>query len=180
MGFRRWRRRSVVAGCLLMAACGDKNRARLDWDAFVKRSIDAYFAARPDVAVAEGRHEFDGKLPDFSPAALDREVARLHAARDRAARFEDNKLDERQRFDRDYLIWAIDADLFWRESVRWPYRNPYFYSRALDPEVYLTPPYAPLNVRMKAFIDYERGLPEALEQVRDNLRPSIPLPRTYV
>ena len=180
MKFRIWLRRSLLLVCLFVAGCGKKNRTSPEWDAFAKRYIDAYFAARPDVAVVEGRHEFDGKLPDFSPAALDREVARLHSARDRAQRFQDNSLDEHQRFERDYLIWAIDNDLFWLDSVHWPYKNPYFYNDAIDPEVYLTRPYAPLNVRMKAFIDYERALPRALEQIRDNLQINRPMPRTYV
>ena len=180
MEFRKWGRRSFLFFCLLSASCGKKSQTNSEWDGFARRYIEAYFAARPDVAVSEGRHEFDGKLPDFSRAALDREVARLRTARERAVRFEDNALNDRQRFERDYLIASIDSDLFWRESVRWPYYNPYFYNDSIDPEVYLTRPYAPLNVRMKAFVDYERALPRALEQIRDNLQNSRPLPRTYV
>src|SRR5579883_737266 len=180
MALRIWHTHSLLLICAFTAGCGAKNQTNTEWDAFAKRYIEAYFAARPDVAVVEGRHEFDGKLPDFSPAALDREIARLHAARDRAQKFQEGSLDRRQRFERDYLIWAIDNDLFWRESVRWAYKNPYFYNDAIDPEVYLTRPYAPLNVRMKAFIDYERALPRVLEQIRDNLQITRPLPRTYV
>ncbi|HEY7336132.1 MAG TPA: DUF885 domain-containing protein [Bryobacteraceae bacterium] len=175
-------RASVAIAIILLslAGCAKRPKSNAEWDGFARRYLEAYFAARPDVAVVQGRHEFDGKLPDFSPAALNREIARLHAARDRAARFSDETLDQRQRFDRDYLLSSIDSELFWRESARWPYRNPQFYSDAIDPEVYLTRPYAPLDKRMTAFLDYERALPRALEQLRDNLRMSEPLPRTYV
>jgi hypothetical protein len=43
----------------------------------VNHFIEAYFVAHPDFAVDAGRHEFDGKLPDWSPAALSKEAERL-------------------------------------------------------------------------------------------------------
>jgi uncharacterized protein (DUF885 family) len=148
-----------------------------DWDKYVADYLDAYFNVHPEIAVIEGRHEFDGKLSDFSKAAFDKEIARLHSERARAAGFTDN-LDQRQQFEREYVIAQIDSDLFWLESARWPYRSPYFYSDRVDPEVYLTRPYAPLDQRMRAFINYERALPAALDQIRANLQ--TPMPRTYV
>src|SRR5580700_8300516 len=161
----------------LLAGCHTAPPARsADWDSYVNSYLDAYFATHPDAAVANGRHEFDGKLPDWSKAGLDGEVARLHSERERAAGFAN--LDAQQQFERDYVIAEIDADLFWRESARWPYRDPYFYSDSVDPEVYLTRPYAPLDQRMRAFINYEKVLPAALDQVRANLQ--TPMPRTYV
>lgn len=164
---------AMLAGCRTPAKPGGS----ADWDKYVADYLDAYFAVHPDVAVANGRHEFDGKLPDFSKAALDREIARLHSERVRAGAFRDS-LDQRQQFERDYVIATIDSDLFWRESARRPYRSPYFYSDTVDPEVYLTRPYAPLEQRMRAFVNYEKALPTALEQIRANLQ--TPMPHTYV
>src|SRR5438477_6081155 len=105
-----------LTGC---GATPERTRSA-DWDKFVSGYLDAYFAAHPDVAVSNGRHEFDGRLPDFSRAALEREVARLHSARARAASFPDN-LPSDQQFEREYVIAAIDSDLFWQESARWPF-----------------------------------------------------------
>ena len=165
---------------LLLAGCrtAPKPTSSPEWDQFVSGYLEGYFAAHPDVAVSEGRHDFDGKLPDFSTAALDKEAARLHSARTQAAAFTTANLDARQQFERDYVIAAIDSDLFWLESARWPYRDPYFYSNVVDPQVYLTRPYAPLDQRMRAFLAYERVLPAALDQIRANLK--TPMPRTYV
>jgi hypothetical protein len=170
---------SAVLILVSLMGCGKASRPErsADWDKYVAGYLDAYFAVHPDIAVSNGRHEFDGKLPDFSKAALDREVARLHAERARAAAFVNN-LDQRQQFERDYVIAAMDSDLFWLESARWPYRDPYFYSGSVDPQVYLTRPYAPLDQRMRAFVNFESALPVALEQIRANLQ--IPMPRTYV
>jgi len=87
-------------------------------------------------------------------------------------------LTESQRFERDYLLAVIDKNLFWLTTAGWPYKNPFYYGRDLDPEVYVTREYAPLAVRMKAYIAYARAIPGAIEQIRGNLRP--PLPRTYI
>lgn len=147
-----------------------------DWDKFVAGYLDSYFAAHPDSGVGAGRHEFDGQIPDWSKAGLDREIARLHSARAQAEALTSN-LDQRQQFERDYVVAQIDSDLFWLESARWPYRNPYFYSGSVDPQVYLTRPYAPLEQRMRAFTNYEKALPAVLDQIRANLQ--TPMPRTY-
>ncbi|MGH8613572.1 MAG: DUF885 domain-containing protein [Gammaproteobacteria bacterium] len=149
-----------------------------DWDSFINRFVEDYFIARPTFAVHAGRHEFDGKLPDWSRDGLEKEVERLGANRTRALQFDPAELDGRQRFERDYVIAVIDRDLFWLKSARWPYKNPMAYASALDPNVYVTRAYAPLEARMRAYIRYAKAVPRAVEQIRNNLHP--PLPRTYV
>jgi hypothetical protein len=153
-----------------------KNDAK-SWDAYVNEFLEAYFVARPDFAVRAGRHEFDGKLPDWSAEGIAGEIKRLHEEKDRVARYR-NGLNEQQRFERDYILSVINADLFWFESAEWPYRNPFFYGDSLDPDVYVSRPYAPLDQRLRAYTAYARAVPTALEQIRKNLRP--PLPKTYV
>jgi hypothetical protein len=170
----------LLLSAVLLAGCSKTQPTAAtspEWDRFVLHYLDDYFASHPDSAVIQGRHEFDGKLPDFSPASFDREIARLHAARTRAEAFTAG-LDQHQTFERNYVLAQIDADLFWLETARWQYRDPYFYSDRVDPTVYLTRPYAPLDQRMKAFTAYTRALPQALNQIRANLR--TPMPRTYV
>jgi len=48
----------------------------------------------------------------------------------------------------------------------------------IDPDVYLNRNYAPLNVRMKAYIKYARGIPRIAAAIKENLK--SPLPKTYV
>lgn len=148
------------------------------WDRFVDGFIKAYFDANPHQAVKAGRHEYDGKLPDWSKDALQREIARLRAERERALSFDPAVLDEPRRFEREYLMAVIDGNLFWLDRAGWPYKNPYFYEDALDPNVYVTRPYAPLEQRLRAYIDYARAVPAAVGQIRANLQ--APLPRTYI
>ncbi len=148
------------------------------WDAYANDFIEATFRARPYHAVWAGRHEFDGRLPDWSAAGIKKEIERLRAARKRAAAFRDSQLSDTQRFERDYLFAVIDDDLFWLETAQWPFRSPTFYSWGLNPEVYVARDYAPLAQRMRAYVAYARAIPRAVEQIRANLR--TPLPRSYV
>jgi uncharacterized protein (DUF885 family) len=150
----------------------------ISWDAYVNEFLDAYFVAHPDFAVRSGRHEFDGKLPDWSTEGIKKEIQRLRAAKARVSKFEDSGLDTRQEFERKHVMAVINADLFWLESAEWPYRNPQFYADAVDPDVYVSRPYAPLNQRLRAYTSYAKAIPTALEQIRKNLR--TPLPKTYV
>jgi uncharacterized protein (DUF885 family) len=148
------------------------------WDAYVEQFLNDYFVANPDFAVAAGKHEFDGKLPDWSDANLQKEIVRLHTERNKALAFSDDQLDARRRFERDYLVAQIDRELFWLEVAEWPYVNPNYYSNGLDPDVYISREYAPLETRMKAFIAYARNVPQALAQAQANLR--TPLARNYI
>src|SRR5262245_1073310 len=141
-----------------------------EWDAYVEKFLDSYFAANPHFAVYQGKHEYDGKLPDWSEEGLKKEIDRLKAERDKAVAFKDEQLDERQRFERDYLIAQIDKDLFWREIADQAHKNPTFYSDALDPDVYVSREYAPLETRIKAYTAYAKNVPGALEQVKKNLQ----------
>ena len=146
------------------------------WDTHVTGFIEASFAANPSFAVYAGRHEYDGRLPDFSAAALSAEAARLEAARRSTAAFDPDDLDAGRRIEREYLLSVIDGSLFWQVEAKWPERNPAWYLGAIDPEIYLSKPYAPLEARMRAFIAYANALPGATAQIRANLRPPLPAP----
>ena len=145
------------------------------WDAYVDQFLTDYFTANPTFAVYQGRHEFDGKFPDWSADGLNKEIARLKSEREKASAFKDDQLDERQRFERDYLISQIDKDLFWRETADQPHINPYYYSDSIDPDVYVSREYAPLDTRIKAYTAYAQNVPAALEQIKTNLKPPLAL-----
>ncbi len=174
--------RSFLLLCLVLMSAGcSVSRSDSDrWDSFVDSFIEDYFVAHPSYAVYQGRHEFDGQLPDWSRAGIDREVERLEAQRAMAGEISD--LDERQSFERDYLISRIDRDLFWMRDARWPFKNPAFYldwmSDNLDPNTYISRPYDDLDVRMAAFTKYARAVPRAVDQIQANLE--LPLPVTYI
>ncbi len=140
--------------------------------------IEDYMLAQPAFAAQAGRHEFDGQLPDVSAHGLKREIARLHDQRDQIAAVDAKALEPRERFDREYLLAVIDKDLFWLEKTRFPFSNPGWYLGQIDPDMYLSRNYAPLEVRMKAYIKYAQGIPRIAAAIRENLK--SPMPKTYV
>src|SRR6266850_2625728 len=166
-----------IAGLLLAggiwAACGRAGvpqDAGAGWDAFRDRFVITEFETFPDFAVYEGRHEFDGKLPDWSAAGLSRTIAWLHATRDAAAAFPAASLDESRSVERDYIVAVMDKQLFWLERADAPHVNPDFYvsgnpnGPALSPDVYVTRPYAPVADRLRAYIAWARAVPGAVAQ----------------
>ncbi len=148
------------------------------WDAFVGTFLDEHAAILPNWAAGIGRHEFDGMLPDFSRAGIQRRIDHAHASRDRALAFDGASLSTAQRFERDNLVAELDDELFWLEDGARPWTNPAFYAFALDPNVYVDREYAPLAQRMRAYSAWARGMPRALAEARANLR--SPMPRSYV
>jgi len=149
--------------------------------AWLKQSnafIEGYMLARPSFAVQAGRHEFDGQLPDLSAHGIKREIAWLHDQRDQISAVDPTTLEPRERFDRAYLLAVLDKDLFWIEKTQFPFSNPGWYLDQIDPDVYLSRNYAPLNVRMKSYIKYARGIPRLAAAIKENLK--SPLPKTYV
>jgi hypothetical protein len=154
------------------------SQASLDWQEAANGFVQSYFAAQPFFAAQAGKHDYDGQLPDVSEHGLRREVARLHEERDRIAKIDPAPLLPNERFDREYLLSVADRDLFWLEKAHYPSTNPYWYVGNLDPDLYLSRNYAPLNVRLKAYIKYARNVPKIAKDIQDNLKG--PLPRTYI
>ncbi|MDE2408356.1 MAG: DUF885 domain-containing protein [Xanthomonadaceae bacterium] len=140
--------------------------------------IDGYFQRNPVFAANAGKHEYDGKLPDYSAASLQANAQWLHAQRKAFAAFTDAQLDAQGRFHRDYALAVIDGALFWLEDSGFAYNNPAFYTGDLSPSMYLTREYAPLPQRMDAFIRYQEALPKAIAQIKANFK--LPLPASYI
>jgi len=178
----RMRTAFLVVLTLALAACGPQESAppstatssSQTWASTRDALIEEYLKAQPAFAIYQGRHEFDGQLPDWSAAGIAAEVTRLHAARDRAAGV--TSLSGGEAFERDYLVSQFDDDLFWLEDVQQPFINPAFYIGSLDPSPYLTRNYAPIEQRMRAYITYARAIPRVAAQIRANLRTPLAKP----
>ncbi|MGH8208247.1 MAG: DUF885 domain-containing protein, partial [Steroidobacteraceae bacterium] len=148
------------------------------WTEYAARFIEDYFKADPFFAVQAGRHEFDGQMTDLSANGIAKEVERLKKTRGEAAAFEATALTPEQRFERDYVLNVIDRDLFWLDRARSPFTNPAWYANQIDPEVYLSRDYAPLEKRLKGYMGYAQGIPQIAADVRANLK--MPLPKSLL
>jgi hypothetical protein len=161
------------------AATSDPHAAaRAAWTGYAARFIEDYFESNPSFAVQAGRHEFDGRINDLSTDGIGKEVERLKKERGEALTFDPAALAPGQRFEREYLLNVIDRDLFWLAKARAPFNNPAWYLNSIDPDVYLSRDYAPLEKRLAAYIDYARGIPRIAADVRANL--TMPLPKSVI
>ncbi|WP_206613469.1 DUF885 domain-containing protein [Parahaliea mediterranea] len=179
---RAWRRPLAALVLTLPLAAQAASPTPPSWDTFVDSYIESFFKAHPAFAVVQGRHEFDGQLPDWSKEGIAREIARLKARRTAALAYPNSALNSAQQYQRDYLVAAIDSQLFWLDDAEWPFRSPDFYfswlTDSIDPAAYITLTYAPPEERIKAFTRYANNIPTAVAQIRDNLR--MPMPRTLL
>ena len=148
------------------------------WGKLTNAFIESYMQAQPSFAAQQGRHEFDGQLPDLSAHGIKREIARLHDLHDQISAVDPATLEPRERFDRAYLLAVLDKDLFWIEKSQFPFKNPSWYLGQIDPDMYLSRNYAPLKARMQAYIKYARAIPRMAYSIKENLK--SPLPKTYV
>jgi hypothetical protein len=150
--------------------------ARAAWTDFADRFIEDYFKSHPFFAVQAGRHEFDGQMSDWSAAGFQKEIDRLKQVRTHAEGINAEPLEPSQRFEREYVLSVIDSDLYWLEQARAPFKNPAWYINNLDPEVYLSREYAPLEKRLAGYIGYARAIPQLTAQIRANLQTPLAKP----
>ncbi len=149
-----------------------------DWGNYMEKFLKGYFPVNPAFAIYQGRHEYDGKLADFSPAGLKAMIDYRKQAVAGAQAIDEAKLSDAQEFERQYLINTMQSELFWLEEADQPHKNPAYYVQALDPSVFIARPYADAETRMKAFIKYLGNIPTAAAQIKVNLK--LPLPATFV
>ncbi|HEX3601339.1 MAG TPA: DUF885 domain-containing protein [Lacipirellulaceae bacterium] len=168
----------LFLGATGYASAAASTDAHPAWAIYVQQFLADYFTAHPGFAVYSGKHEFDGQIADFSESALQKETKRLHAARIKTAAFNNDQLSDRERFERDYLLAQIDSDLFWLEVADQPHTAPFWYADALDPDVYVTREYAPLETRIKSYTEFAGNVPRALQQIKTNLK--LPLAKTAI
>ena len=151
---------------------------QLPWSAFRERFIEEYFAHNPTAAVGAGRHEYDGQLHEYGPAAVAAEIAWLKERRAQTEAYADDVLTSREEFERSYLMATADKQLFFLEHSGFLQSNVVLYAFAIDPSIYLSLEYAPLPQRMAAFTQHATAIPAYLVQMRSNL--VTPLARPHI
>lgn len=175
---------AMAATLLVLTACNasDNKSATAqgtaeNWTAFRDNFLAGYFPLNPNFAVYQGKHEFDGQLPDWSPEGIEKQAAFLEKTIADAKAF-DGEMTDAEKFERDYLVHVAQGQLFFLRDTDFAQKNPAFYVGALDPNVYIARPYADATTRMKAFIAYAQKVPAAAGQIKANLK--LPLPATFV
>ena len=150
---------------------GDKNFQQLA-DEF----LNGYLGWRPQVAVALGFHEYDGRISNFDKASIDAELKRLREYDQKLAEIDTASLGEKMFYDYRILRSAIKNELFTFEDLKVYTHNPMTYAGLLDVNVYIKRNYAPLEQRLQSIISVENQTPSIVQAAQSNLEDSLPKP----
>ena len=142
------------------------------------RIYDQWLDLNPSRAVSLGFHQYDGKLSDRSPAAVQKRVAWLKAARTELEQLAPAALSDGARLEREILLTALRGGLFNIEVRRAPQRDLNFYLGELDFLNYITRDWKPLDDRARDVITLCRATPALVAAARGNL--DAKLPKTFL
>ncbi len=158
------------------AGVGEEATDSEQLSSLIREFSAGYYKLNPDTAVNNGLHEFDGQVPDYSVEGIQKGTDWYKTMRDRLGSIDDGSLSDREWLYKEQMEFAVDATLFYLEDMHVMENNAWYGYYALDPDTYLSRAYAPLDVRMRAFVKHVNGINNAVPHIKGNLKP---MPTTY-
>jgi uncharacterized protein (DUF885 family) len=133
---------------------------------------EVYFKFSPTAGTAAGLHQYDAKLEDYSAAGVAAEVAALHEFEKKVEAIDPSALDAPAVADREILLNNIKSELLSLEVIRGWEKNPDNYSSGITGSAFviMERPYASADTRLRALVEREKLMPQALEEARKNLK----------
>jgi uncharacterized protein (DUF885 family) len=168
---------SLVAVCLIASAVFAKDakptKSSASWDKLADDFLSQiYYKFSPTSGTADGLHEYDPKLEDYSKADVDRRIAAYKAFRAKVEAVDPNSLDYNRQVDRDLVLGYINSHLLSLEEIRGWEKNPDPYQSNITNSIFviMARNYAPQSERMKAVIAREKQMPAVFIAARANLK----------
>ncbi len=168
---------TAVAAGLLLTACSGAQPRRGAGEGEVAALADRYFDEvffkySPTRATRAGLHEYDTRLEDFSPAAIDAQVAAL---KDFETRFADLQVPPGSpdaEADRELLLSDIRSNLLELTTIRRWEKDPDLYSGGITASAFviMSRNFAPPDERLRSLVAREKQMPAMLEIARQNLK----------
>jgi uncharacterized protein (DUF885 family) len=138
--------------------------------------LSGTLAWRPEWAVWNGFHEFDGKTSDLTKESRENELARFKKYDQILDEFDTTSLSSRMNYDFRLLQCGIKYEIFNFEEMESYTDNPMTYAGALDVSIYIKRNFAPLEARLKSIIDIENAAPAFFSVAKSNLKDSLAKP----
>ncbi len=136
--------------------------------------LKAHWDFHPTTAQSFGLHEYDGKLPNYSAAAVEKRVATVRSQVRRLRAIDPGSLMPNDRLDRGILIAMLEDELFDFSIMQLHRIFPPYYLWRMNIVNYLLRTYAPLEARMRAVARLLEQVPRFVAGMRATLRRSIP------
>jgi uncharacterized protein (DUF885 family) len=133
---------------------------------------EVYFRFAPTAGTSAGLHQYDTQLEDYSAAAVQREVTALRTYEKKVDAIDPSALDASVAADREILLNNIRSQLLTLEVIRPWEKNPDIYSSGITNSIFviMERPYASTNTRLRAAVEREKLIPQALLEARKNLK----------
>ncbi len=130
------------------------------------------FKFAPTEGTEAGLHQYDTQLEDYSAAGVQREIAALRDFEKKLEKIDPSALDAQPAADYQILLNNVRGQLLQLEAVRGWEKNPDQYSSGVTNAIFviMERPYASVDVRLRAAIEREKQIPQALEYARVNLK----------
>jgi uncharacterized protein (DUF885 family) len=133
---------------------------------------DIFFKFSPTQGTAAGLHQYDAQLEDYSAAGTQREITALHDFEKKLVAIDPSGLDAEPAADYQILLNNVRGQLLQLEVIRGWEKNPDQYSSGVTNAIFviMERPYASADVRLRAAIEREKQIPQALQEARANLK----------
>jgi uncharacterized protein (DUF885 family) len=133
---------------------------------------EVYFKFSPTNGTAAGLHQYDTQLEDYSAAGVERETAALHEFEKKVEALDPAALDAPVAADREILLNNIKSELLTLEVIRPWEKDADTYSSGITNSAFviMERPYASADTRLRAVVEREKLMPQALEEARKNLK----------
>ena len=142
------------------------NSANRLFDAARERILSDTWENYPSMASRLGLHEYDGRLPSISQAALARRVSGLRQELDSLESIDTTALSVRSYYDHRILMAALQKELLELTELRWHETNPMEMLWHIDMSGYIQREYAPLEQRIEALTQALTAVPTYLAELR--------------
>ena len=152
------------------AAPGTKTSAPLSpFAALRDRILDQWLRDEPAMARGLGLHDSDGKIADYSEAAIKARIARVTQQQKDLAAVDKASLSADDALDLALISSQAGLTLFQLEELASYQHRPQFYDELFSVNVYLDHDYAPIEERLKKLVEHEKAALAQIGSIRKNL-----------
>ena len=147
-----------------------QNPSSSQLNALAERLIAEHWDFYPTTGARIGRHEYDGRLPDFSPPQISRRLQAIRRGATELQTLDKASLDPDELLSHRMLELFLERELFTLEEMRPLENNPMEQADFLDMGNYVLRDYAPLEDRLNAATAALRQVPDFLHMLDASLR----------
>jgi len=138
--------------------------------------VDGWLNASPAWGRGVGLHEHDGRVADYSGAAIERHIGWLDKAITDLSRVDQSVLGPNQRLDLAILLNKAKLERFDLAERELHKSNPRFYTELFEVSGYVDFDYAPLAHRAQKLVEHEEAALKQVQHVLANLKPTLSKP----